>query len=198
MHPLRVILPADCILKVRTDPLTGIVRLRRRNAGALPKGELAVEEYKTRYTMEPITVNYKVLDPRAKVPAYATPGAAAADLCAVLDEPLTLAPMQRALVPTGLAIELPGPRAVALGYARSGRSIKHGLCMANGVGVVDSDYRGELKVPMINLGTEAYTIQPGERVAQLCIAPVYTAAFAQAAELGDTQRGAGGFGSTGK
>ena len=129
--------------------------------------------------MEPITVNYKVLDPRAKVPAYATPGAAAADLCAVLDEPLTLAPMQRALVATGLAIE-------------------HGLCMANGVGVVDSDYRGELKVPMINLGTEAYTIQPGERVAQLCIAPVYTAAFAQAAELGDTQRGAGGFGSTGK
>ena len=124
--------------------------------------------------MEPITVNYKVLDPRAKVPAYATPGAAAADLCAVLDEPLTLAPMQRALVPTGLAIELPGPHAVALVYARSGLSIKHGLCMANGVGVVDSDYRGELKVPMINLGTEAYTIQPGERVAQLCIAPVYT------------------------
>ena len=111
---------------------------------------------------------------------------------------MTLAPMQRALVPTGLAIELPGPHAVALVYARSGLSIKHGLCMANGVGVVDSDYRGELKVPMINLGTEAYTIQPGERVAQLCIAPVYTAAFAQAAELGDTQRGAGGFGSTGK
>ena len=87
---------------------------------------------------------------------------------------------------------------MALVYARSGLSIKHGLCMANGVGVVDSDYRGELKVPMINLGTEAYTIQPGERVAQLCIAPVYAAAFAQAAELGDTQRGAGGFGSTGK
>ena len=80
--------------------------------------------------MEPITVNYKVLDPRAKVPAYATPGAAAADLCAVLDEPLTLAPMQRALVPTGLAIELPGPHAVALVYARSGLSIKHGLCSA--------------------------------------------------------------------
>ena len=130
--------------------------------------------------MEPITVNYKVLDPRAKVPAYATPGAAAADLCAVLDEPLTLDPMQRALVPTGLAIELPGPHAVALVYARSGLSIKHGLCMATGVGVVDSDYRGELKVPMVNLGAEAYTIQPGERVAQLCIAPVYTAAFVQA------------------
>ena len=95
--------------------------------------------------MEPITVKYKVLDARAKVPAYATPGAAAADLCAVLDAPLTVAPMQRVLVPTGLAIEL-----------------------------------------------------PGERVAQLCIAPVYTAAFVPAEELGDTQRGAGGFGSTGR
>ena len=103
--------------------------------------------------MEPITVNYKVLDARAKVPAYATLGAAAADLCAVLDEPLPVAP---------------------------------------------SDYRGELKVPMVNLGGEAYTIQPGERVAQLCIAPVYTAAFVQVEELGGTQRGEGGFGSTGK
>ena len=198
MRRLKKILHADCILKVRTDPLTGIVRLRRRNAGALPKGELAVEEYKTRYTMEPITVKYKVLDARAKVPAYATPGSAAADLCAVLDEPLTLAPMERALVPTGLAIELPGAHSVALVYARSGLAIKHGLCMANGVGVVDSDYRGELKVPMVNLGRDAYTIQPGERVAQLCIAPVYTAAFVPAETLGDTQRGEGGFGSTGK
>ena len=93
--------------------------------------------------MEPITVNYKVLDARAKVPAYATPGSAAADLCAVLDEPLTVQPMERVLVPTGLAIELPGAHSVALVYARSGLSIKHGLCMANGVGVVDSDYRGE-------------------------------------------------------
>ena len=85
--------------------------------------------------MEPITVKYKVLDARAKVPAYATPGAAAADLCAVLDAPLTVAPMQRVLVPTGLAIELPGAHSVALVYARSGLSIKHGLCMANGVGL---------------------------------------------------------------
>ena len=146
--------------------------------------------------MEPITVKYKVLDPRARTPAYATPGSAAADLCAVLDEPLTVQPMQRVLVPTGLAIELPGAHAVALVYARSGLSIKHGLCMANGVGVVDSDYRGELKVPMVNLGAEAYTIQPGERVAQLCIAPVYTAAFVQADALDETARGEGGFGST--
>ncbi len=148
--------------------------------------------------METKTVKYKLLDPRAKAPAYATAGAAAADLCALLDEPLTLAPMQRALIPTGLAIELPGPECVALVYARSGLSIKHGLTMANGVGVIDSDYRGELRVPMVNLGTEPYTVQPGERIAQLCIAPVWQAAFVQANDLSDTDRGAGGFGSTGK
>lgn len=148
--------------------------------------------------MEKLTVKYKVLDSRAQAPAYATAGAAAADLHAVLDAPLTVQPLQRVLVPTGLAIELPCAETVALVYARSGLSIKHGLCMANGVGVIDSDYRGELKVPMINLGTEAYTIAPGERVAQLCIAPVYTAAFVQADTLADTDRGAGGFGSTGK
>lgn len=148
--------------------------------------------------METKTVKYKLLDPRAKAPAYATDGAAAADLCALLEEPLTLAPMQRALVPTGLAIELPGPECVALVYARSGLSIKHGLTMANGVGVVDSDYRGELRVPMVNLGSEPYTIAPEERIAQLCIAPVWQAAFVQADALNNTDRGAGGFGSTGR
>lgn len=148
--------------------------------------------------MEQKTVLVKKLDPRAQAPAYATPGAAAADLCALLDAPLLLAPGQRTLVPTGLSIELPGPECVALVYARSGLSIKHGLCMANGVGVIDSDYRGELRVPMINLGQEPYTIQPGERVAQLCIAPVWQAAFVQTEALSDTSRGAGGFGSTGK
>ena len=144
-----------------------------------------------------MTVSCKKLDPRAKLPAYATPGAAAADLCALLDEPLTIAPMQRVLVPTGLAIELPSAECVALVYARSGLSIKHGLCMANGVGVIDSDYRGELRVPMINLSDEAYTVQPGERVAQLCIAPVWQAAFVPAQTLSETERGTGGFGSTG-
>lgn len=148
--------------------------------------------------MEPSkTVRYKLLDPRAKAPLYATPGAAAADLCALLDEPLTIAPMERVLVPTGLAIELPGPDCVALVYARSGLSIKHGLCMANGVGVIDSDYRGELRVPMVNLSDAPYTVQPGERVAQLCIAPVWQAAFVPVETLTDTDRGAGGFGSTG-
>ena len=148
--------------------------------------------------MEQKIVKYSVLSPLAKVPAYATAGAAAADLCAALEEPLIIAPMQRVLVPTGLAIELPDAGCVALVYARSGLSIKHGLCMANGVGVIDSDYRGELRVPMVNLSDTPYTIQPGERVAQLCIAPVWQAAFTAANALSDTDRGAGGFGSTGK
>ena len=148
--------------------------------------------------METKTVKYKLLDPRAKAPAYATAGAAAADLCALLDEPLTLAPGQRAMIPTGLAIELPDAQCVALLYARSGLAIKHGLTLPNCVGVIDSDYRGEVRVGLINLGTEPYTIQPGERIAQLCIAPVWQAAFVQAEDLSDTDRGAGGFGSTGK
>ena len=143
-------------------------------------------------------VKYKLLDPRAKAPAYATPGAAAADLCAVLDAPLTLEPGQRAMVPTGLAIELPGPDCVALVYARSGLAIKQGVTLSNCVGVIDSDYRGEIKVGLVNLGAAPVTLSPGERVAQLCIAPVWQANFAPADELSDSQRGAGGFGSTGK
>ena len=138
------------------------------------------------------------LDPRAVAPAYATPGAAAADLCAVLDAPLTLETGQRAMIPTGLAIELPGPDCVALVYARSGLAVKHGLTLSNCVGVIDSDYRGEVKVGLINQSAESYTIQPGERIAQLCIAPVWQAAFVESAQLSDTARGAGGFGSTGK
>lgn len=143
-------------------------------------------------------VKYKLLDPRAKAPAYATPGAAAADLCAVLDAPLTLEPGQRAMVPTGLAIEMPGPDCVALVYARSGLAIKQGVTLSNCVGVIDSDYRGEIKVGLVNLGAAPVTLAPGERVAQLCIAPVWQAAFAPAEELSDTDRGTGGFGSTGR
>lgn len=148
--------------------------------------------------MQTKTVKYKLVDPRAKAPAYATPGAAAADLCAVLDAPLTLAPLERAMIPTGLAIELPGPDCVALLYARSGLAIKHGLTLPNCVGVIDSDYRGEIKVGLINQSTAPYTIQPGERIAQLCIAPVWQASFTPADALNETERGAGGFGSTGK
>ena len=143
-------------------------------------------------------VKYNLLDPRAKAPAYATPGVAAADLCAVLDAPLTLEPGQRAMVPTGLAIELPGPDCVALVYARSGLAIKQGVTLSNCVGVIDSDYRGEIKVGLVNLGAAPVALAPGERVAQLCITPVWQAAFTPAEELSDTDRGAGGFGSTGR
>ena len=145
-----------------------------------------------------MTVSCKKLDPRAKLPVYATPGAAAADLCALLEEPLTIAPMERVLVPTGLAIELPDARCVALVYARSGLSIKHGLCMANGVGVIDSDYRGEIRVGLINQSDIPYTVQPGERIAQLAVVPVVQARLKAVTELDETARGAGGFGSTGK
>ena len=110
--------------------------------------------------MEQKTVRYRVLDPRAKAPVYATPGAAAADLCAVLDAPLTLSPGERTMIPTGLAIELPDAGCVALLYARSGLAVKHGLTLPNCVGVIDSDYRGEIKVALINLGQEPTPLNP--------------------------------------
>ncbi len=143
-------------------------------------------------------VKVKCLSETARLPVYATPGAAAADLCADLAQPLTLEAGQRALVPTGLALELPGPEYVALVFARSGLAVRQGIALSNGVGVIDSDYRGEVKVGLINQGGEAYTIQPGERIAQLMIAPVVLARFLPCEELGSTDRGEGGFGSTGR
>lgn len=141
---------------------------------------------------------FKRVRPGTKTPVYATPGAAAADLCAVLDAPLTLAPGGRALVPTGIAIQLPGSQAVALVCARSGLAVRQGITLSNGVGVIDSDYRGEIQVGLVNLGETACTLQPGERIAQLMILPVTQAAFTEAEALDETARGAGGFGSTGR
>ena len=132
------------------------------------------------------------------LPAYATAGAAAMDLCACMEEPVTLAPGGRQGIPTGIAIALPGPEYVALVCARSGLAVKHGLALSNGVGVIDSDYRGEIQVGLVNLGSETYTLQPGERLAQLMILPVAQPAFVQADTLDETDRGAGGFGSTGR
>ena len=132
------------------------------------------------------------------LPAYATAGAAAMDLCACMEEPVTLAPGGRQGIPTGIAIALPGPEYVALVCARSGLAVKHGLALSNGVGVIDSDYRGEIQVGLVNLGSETYTLQPGERVAQLMVMPVARCAFTFAEKLDETQRGEGGFGSTGR
>lgn len=140
----------------------------------------------------------KRLDERARIPEYKTAGAAAMDLHAVLDAPLTIAPRQLVSVPTGLAIALPDEHWVALILARSGLGIKHGVAPANCVGVIDSDYRGEVMVGLQNSGDQDYTIQPGDRIAQLMISPVIQAQIQMVEELDDTARGAGGFGSTGK
>lgn len=131
-------------------------------------------------------------------PTYATPGSAGMDLRACLDAPVTIPAGERAMIPTGLAIALPDPNWVALVYARSGLAIKHGLAPANCVGVIDSDYRGELVVGLLNSSKVDYTIEPGERIAQLVVMPVVQPTLTVVDSLDETQRGAGGFGSTGK
>lgn len=144
----------------------------------------------------------KALSPRIgqdiPAPHFATAGAAAMDLCACIDAPITLAPSQRTLVPTGIAIALPSAEYVALVFARSGLGIKKGICLSNGVGVIDSDYRGEVGVGLVNLSEESYTIQPGDRIAQLMVVPVVQPQITMADTLDETERGAGGFGSTGR
>ncbi|MBP0615968.1 dUTP diphosphatase [Jiella mangrovi] len=133
----------------------------------------------------------------AALPAYASDGAAGADLRAALHEPLVLTPGARALVPTGLAVELPAGYEMQI-RPRSGLAAKHGVTVLNSPGTIDSDYRGEVKVLLINLGSESVTISSGERIAQAVIAPVTKAAFVFVDTLSGTQRGEGGFGSTGR
>ena len=132
------------------------------------------------------------------LPKFATTGAACMDLCACIDAPVTLEAGARALIPTGIAIALPSADYVALVFARSGLGIKQGVCLSNGVGVIDSDYRGEIGVGLVNLGQSAYTVQPGDRIAQLMVTPVVQPTVVQVSALDDTDRGAGGFGSTGR
>lgn len=132
------------------------------------------------------------------LPAHATAGAAGADLRANLDAPLTVLPHQRVIVPTGLAIELPSAELGAFLFARSGLATKRGLTLSNGVGVIDSDYRGEIGVGLVNLSQESYTIQPGDRIAQLMVVPVVQPQITLTDTLDETERGTGGFGSTGR
>jgi len=147
-------------------------------------------------------LNVKALSPKigAEIPApfYASAGAAAMDLHACIDEAIVIPAGQRRVIPTGLAIGLPSADYVALVFARSGLGIKHGIAPANCVGVIDSDYRGEIMVGLQNSGDTDYTVQPGDRIAQLMITPVIQAQVNMVDELDDTARGAGGFGSTGK
>ncbi len=132
----------------------------------------------------------------AKIPAYATDGSAAVDLCAAIEEPLTLAPGERKLIPTGIAISIPNGT-VAILSARSGLSYKKGIAAANGMGVIDSDYRGEIFFSSVNLSSEPYTVTPGERICQMMLMPVLAMSFAEVDSLDETLRGVGGFGSTG-
>ena len=131
------------------------------------------------------------------LPYYATPGSAAMDLHACLDEAVTIPAGERRVIPTGLAIALPSADYVALVFARSGLGIKHGVAPANCVGVIDSDYRGEILVGLQNSGGSDFTIQPGDRIAQLMVVPVVQPRLRLVDELDETGRGAGGFGSTG-
>jgi dUTP pyrophosphatase len=145
-------------------------------------------------------VDVKVLDPRMAehLPAYATPGSAGLDLRACLDEPLPLAPGQAALIPTGLAIHIADPRLAAMLLPRSGLGHKHGIVLGNLVGLIDSDYQGPLMVSCWNRGTQPFTVQPMERIAQMVIVPVVHAQFRRVDAFSDSTRGEGGFGSTGR
>ena len=143
----------------------------------------------------------RIASPNGRLPVlphHATAGSAGADLCANIDEPLCVPPLGRVVVPTGLALELPDANCGAFVFARSGLGIRHGLTLSNSVGVIDSDYRGEICVGLVNLSDTAYTIEPGERIAQLCILPVLQFEAQEVQQLGETARGTGGFGSTGR
>ncbi|MGN0571866.1 MAG: dUTP diphosphatase [Candidatus Fimenecus sp.] len=143
------------------------------------------------------TLKIRKVSENAVIPKRATGGSAGLDLCACIDAPITLNGGETALIPTGLAIELPSAEYGAFVFARSGLAIKHGIGLLNAVGVIDSDYRGEIKVGVINQITEPYTIEPGERIAQMVIMPVSMMPVEEVETLGETDRGAGGFGSTG-
>ncbi|MBE6974190.1 MAG: dUTP diphosphatase [Ruminococcaceae bacterium] len=142
-------------------------------------------------------INVKLLRAGAQLPTYGSAEAAGADIYACLEAPVTIEPGCTFMVPAGFALEVPKGCA-GLIYARSSMGAKRGLAPANKVGVIDSDYRGEVMVALHNHSRIPQTVAPGERVAQLLITPVFTPGFCQVEELGDTARGAGGFGSTGK
>lgn len=142
-------------------------------------------------------LNVKRLTPTARLPFRATDCSAGADVFADLPEPVTLLPGARRAVPTGIAVAPEAPGFGIFAFARSGLACRHGLMPANGVGVIDADYRGEVVIWLVNLGDEPYTIQPGERIAQLVVLPVEYCEIVDAQTLPDTRRGSGGFGSTG-
>lgn len=138
----------------------------------------------------------KIISKSGNVPSYETAGSAGADLRAYIDEPVTLMPGERCLVPTGLFVELPEGIEAQI-RARSGLAIKHGIGLVNGIGTVDSDYRGEWNIPLINWGNQPYTIKNGDRIAQVVFASYVRGEFIKVDEIDKTSRGEGGFGHTG-
>lgn len=142
-------------------------------------------------------IKIQKLRDNACLPAYQSELAAGADLYAALETELTLAPGERALIPTGIAAQPDRDDCVLLLTARSGLAVKKGVTLSNGVGVVDADYRGEICVGLVNLGSEVVTIQPGDRIAQLLVLPILRAMFTEVEALTETERGSGGFGHTG-
>lgn len=146
--------------------------------------------------MEKLNVKIKLTRGQT-LPAYATEGSAAVDLRAATEAPVEIAPGERAMIPTGIAIAPETRDVVAIVAARSGLAVKKGICLSNGIGVIDADYRGEICVGLLNTSKEAFTVMPGDRIAQLMFLPVLAANFLPTEELDETARGAGGFGSTG-
>ena len=147
--------------------------------------------------MQTPQIQIKKIHPEAKLPEYMTALAAGMDICAHLDDALVLEPGQRCLVPTGLAFAIPPGYEIQV-RPRSGLAIKHGIALVNSPGTIDADYRGEVRIILINHGLESFTIIPGDRIAQLVVAPVCQADLFEVPELGETERGSGGFGHTGK
>ncbi len=138
----------------------------------------------------------RIVSKGGALPAYATEGSSGADLRAYIEEPITLMPGERRLVPTGLFVEIPQGVEAQI-RARSGLAIKHGIGLVNGVGTVDSDYRGEWNIPLINWGQKPYTIHSGDRIAQVIFSRYEKADFVSVSQISETERGAGGFGHTG-
>lgn len=146
--------------------------------------------------MGSLTFSVVKLRQQAILPKYQTVGAAGADLHACIDEPIILQPLERRMIPTGLAMAIPEGYEVQI-RARSGMSIKHGITMVNGIGTIDADYRGELGILLINLSNEPFTIEPGMRIAQMVVARYETVAWHVVEALDETERGAGGYGHSG-
>lgn len=132
------------------------------------------------------------------LPRRATPGSAGLDLCAAVAQPVTVQPGEFTRIPTGIAVGFPSPAYAGYVFARSGLAVRHGITLPNGVGLIDSDYTGEIQVAICNISKEPYTIRPGERIAQLVVAPVCLPRIEETDSLPATGRGAGGFGSTGR